>query len=401
MANWFLIIIYLAFISLGLPDGMLGASWPVMHGDLNMPLEAAGLLSMIVASGTIISSIFSGRLIEKFGTGKLTLLSCIMTASALFGFSRVTSIWMIIPFAIILGIGGGAVDSALNHYVAENYEAKHMNWLHSFWGIGATSGPLIMAFFISNFTSWRMGYTGVSLAQFTLVAILIVTLPMWKKVAKIHKANKEDKNSRLENSAAEGDTNCLKEKPSKNVFKIPGVKYSLVTFLLYCSIEATVGLWGASYLVHSRGMLPEKAAVWVALYYGGITAGRMLAGFISMKVSNRHMIFAGQVISLLGVACVFVPGSVIFAEVGFILIGLGLAPIFPGLLHETPRRFGKANAAKLMGYQMAMAYVGTTFLPPLFGLLASAISLHIFPVAICLLVIGMLVTSERIVRVIK
>lgn len=402
MIGWFLVIIYLAFISLGLPDGMLGASWPVMHTDLSMPLESAGVLSMIVAGGTILSSIFSGRLIEKLGTGKLTLISCIMTASALFGISRITSVWTFVPLAIILGLGAGAVDSALNHFVAENYKAKHMNWLHSFWGIGATSGPLLMAFFIGNYSSWRLGYVGVSVVQFTLVLILIVTLPMWKKVADIQKKEREKElNSKIDESgkllSGEG-----KHIPKvENVFRIPGVRYSMVTFLLYCATEATVGLWGASYMVHVKGMEAEEAAVWVALYYLGITVGRMLAGFISMRVSNRRMILAGQIISLLGVGCVFIPGSVIFAEVGFILSGLGLAPIFPGLLHETPSRFGSENAAKLMGYQMAMAYVGTTFLPPLFGLLASQTSLRVFPVVILIFIGTMICTSERIVKVIK
>lgn len=394
MLTGFILIIYLAFISLGLPDAILGAAWPTIRPDMDVQLGAAGMVTMVIAGGTIVSSIFSGRLIEKLGTGKLTLMSCVMTAGALLGFSMAPSFMYLVVLAIPLGLGGGAVDTSLNHYVSEYYEAHHMNWLHSFWGVGATMGPLIMAYFIANHNSWRRGYIGVASIQFLLVLVLIVALPLWKKVAKkretVWRTGKESLDLAEDNEAAEDD-----------VLKINGVKYSLATFLFYCAAEATVGLWGASYLVETRGLVVETAASWVALYYGGITVGRMVTGFITMKVDNRHLILYGQLMSILGVMLILLPLSNSVVQIGLILIGLGLAPIFPGLIHETPKRFGKKNSAKLIGYQMAMANVGITFLPPIFGLIATKISIGLFPIVVLLFLLIMTSTSERINDIIK
>lgn len=390
MVNLFLIIIYLAFISLGLPDSLLGSAWPSMRLDLGQQLGAAGMVSMTISVGTIISSLNSGRMITRFGTGKLTLISCFMTASALLGFALAPSFWFLILFAIPLGLGAGSVDSALNHYVAEHYQAHHMNWLHSFWGVGATTGPLIMAFFLSNYNSWRGGYTAVSSIQFVLVLILFITLPTWKKIASLH----------VPKEIHEGATASAANQ-NQSVFKIKGVKYTLLTFLLYCGIESMVGLWGASYLVGSREMTREAAAGWIALYYGGITLGRMVTGFITMKIDNRHLILYGQLLALIGAICVLLPLPLLFAKIGLVAIGLGLAPIFPGLIHETPKRFGSANATKLIGYQMATAYTGITFLPPLFGLAATFIGIGWFPFIALIIIILMLISSERVIAVLS
>ncbi|OWA37570.1 MFS transporter [Saccharibacillus sp. O16] len=404
MATWFLIVIYLAFISLGLPDSLLGSAWPVMRPDLGAPLESAGMLAMIVAAGTILSSLASGRLIAKLGTGQITLISCFMTAAALLGFSFAPSILWLALLAIPLGLGAGAVDSALNHYVATHYEAHHMSWLHCFWGVGATGGPLLMSYFIKEHGSWRAGYTAVAVVQFSLVVILLVTLPMWKKVSAIRSAKPAREQAGDPAGPAPASSASLssaEEQPAKRPLLLPGVKMTLMAFLFYCGVETTVGLWGASYLVGSRGVAAETAAWWISLYYGGITLGRLITGFITLKVSNRVLILVGQFISAAGALLLMLPLPDVTVLAGFVLIGLGFAPVYPGLIHETPIRFGRANSVKLIGYQMAVAYTGTTFLPPLFGLLASWAGIGLFPIVTLLLVVFMLLSSEQVNRALK
>ncbi|WP_139997504.1 MFS transporter [Paenibacillus paridis] len=397
MATWFLLIIYLAFISLGIPDSLLGAAWPVMHPEIGASFESAGLLAMIVSAGTIVSSLFSGSVIEKYGTGKVTLFSCILTAGALLGFSFSPSLLWLMLLAIPLGLGGGAVDAGLNNYVATHYKAHHMSWLHCFWGVGATMGPMIMSYFIANHNSWRQGYFQVAMIQFSLVILLLVTLPLWKRVASLNQSKV---------SEAQSESSLMDIPQSKASWKatplhIRGVKPTLVAFLFYCGVEATVGLWGASYLVGSKNVSAETAASWISLYYGGITVGRLITGFITLKLNNRVLILLGQLTALAGGLTLLLPLPDVFTLIGFILIGLGLAPIYPGLLHETPERFGKENSAKLMGYQMAVAYTGTTLLPPLFGLIASYSSISLFPAAALLFILFMLFSSEKVNRTLK
>ncbi|CAM3997980.1 MFS transporter [Saccharibacillus endophyticus] len=403
MATWFLIVIYLAFISLGLPDSLLGAAWPVMRPDLGAPLESAGMLAMIVAAGTIVSSLASGKLITKLGTGPLTLISCLMTAAALLGFSFAPSLLWFALLAIPLGLGAGAVDAALNHYVATHYKAHHMSWLHCFWGLGATGGPLLMSYFIKEHDSWRSGYTAVAMIQFGLVIVLLVTLPLWKKIAA---RRAENPTTEVAIGAANHDSatvpeSLADEQPAKQPLRLPGVKMSLLAFLFYCGVETTVGLWGASFLVGARDVSAVTAAGWISLYYGGITIGRLITGFITLKVGNRALILAGQIISVIGAILLMLPLPDVVVLVGFVLIGLGFAPVYPGLIHETPARFGRANSAKLIGYQMAVAYTGTTFIPPLFGVLASQAGIGLFPIVTLLLVVFMLLSSEQVNRAIK
>ncbi len=389
MATWFLIIIYLSFISLGLPDSLLGSAWPVMRQDLGSSLGAAGILSMIAAGGTILSSLASGKVVGKLGTGKVTLISCIMTAGALLGYAMSPSFIWLAVMAVPLGLGAGSVDAALNNFVAQNYKAHHMNWLHCFWGVGATLGPILMSAFISKNNSWRGGYLAVSMIQFTLVVILFVTLPLWNKVAKAHEAqNTQADSQELANPEA------TEEKSS--VFRIKGVKATLIAFLLYCASESMVGLWGASYLVGSRDVLAETAAGWVSLYYGGITMGRLITGFITLKVGNRTLIRWGQLIAISGGIFILLPLPAVFSLIGFILIGLGLAPIYPGLIHETPVRFGSNHSAALIGYQMAVAYTGSTFLPPIFGAIAGKTSIGIFPFVVLAFLLLMLLSVEKV-----
>ncbi|AZN42580.1 MFS transporter [Paenibacillus albus] len=408
MATIFLIIIYLAFISLGIPDSLLGSAWPVMRPDLGATFGFAGVLSMVVAGGTIVSSLACGSLVRRMGTGRLTLVSCCLTAAALLGFSVVpSSIWLIL-LAIPLGLGAGAIDAALNHYVAENYKAHHMNWLHCFWGVGATMGPIIMSYYIAEHNSWRNGYTAVSIIQFSLAFVLLITLPLWKRVAKLREAERlssesspqGDEGAQESSETAQAMSAAAAGSSKSGVLQIRGVKQTLIAFFFYCGVESTVGLWGASYLVGARDVTAESAAGWISLYYGGITAGRLITGFITMKIHNRVLIRCGQIIAIAGGLLLFLPLQQLFLA-GLILIGLGLAPIYPGLLHETPARFGRESAAKLIGYQMATAYTGITLLPPLFGFIASQTNIKVFPFIVVAFLFVMLLSAEKVNSLLK
>lgn len=386
-----IVIIYLAFISLGLPDSLLGTAWPVMQLEFDAPLETAGILSMTIASGTIISSLISGRLLKRFGTGKVTFVSVFMTACALLGFYFAPSILWLIVCAIPLGLGAGAVDTGLNDYVAINYKAHHMSWLHSFWGVGASLSPIIMSQFILRGNAWRDGYLTIAIIQFGLVLVLFLTLPLWRR------AGNQDASLNNEAIEAEATSASTDTKP----LKIKGVKFALITFLFYCGLESGVGLWGSSFLVNIKGFEPAIAARWVSFYYAGITIGRFVTGFITFRITNKVLIRAGQVTALIGAIMLILPLPSVFLLSGLVIIGLGLAPIFPGMIHETPGHFGKQHSQILIGYQMAAAYTGTTFIPPLIGLIASSTSIGIFPFIAILLAIGMLLSSERLNQIIK
>jgi fucose permease len=361
-----LIIIYLSFISLGLPDSLLGSAWPSMYGGLNVPLHYAGYVSMIIAGGTVISSFFSGRIIRRLGTGMVTALSVLMTAVALLGFSFSSAFALLCLWAVPLGLGAGSVDAALNNYVALHYKAKHMSWLHCFWGVGASMGPIIMSFFLVNKNSWNMGYRAIGLIQCCLVAILFITISLWGK-------NKSQNNNE-KNETSQGVK-------FKELFHTAGVKQILVAFFCYCSLESTTGLWGSSFLVMEKNISPEIAARWISLYYIGITFGRFISGFLTMKLNNRQMVRLGQGLICCGIIAIILPVSW-FLLPGFFIIGLGCAPIYPSLLHDTPKNFGSEKSQAIMGIQMASAYIGTTFMPPLFGRITSYFGFNIFPLFI-------------------
>lgn len=390
MATFFLIIIYLAFISLGLPDSLLGSAWPVMRMDLNASLGAAGIISMVIAGSTIVSSLLSGAVLKRFGTGKVTLVSCIMTAVALLGFAWSPSlIWLIIS-AIPLGLGAGSVDAGLNSYVAAHYKAHHMSWLHCFWGVGATLSPIIMASFISGQGLWRQGYLTVAMIQFILIIILFVSLPLWDRIAKSRNVLNAVSQNELNNQELEQVSDTTKP------WRIRGVILAMLTFFFYCAVEASMGLWGSSFLVNIKDLPASTAAQWVSLFYLGVTFGRFITGFVTFKMSNRNLIRYGQLIAVVGTLLLVLPFPQIVSLVGFMIIGLGLAPIFPCMLHETPVRFGKKHAQSIMGYQMASAYTGSTFMPPLIGLLASNSTIGIFPTIILIFAITMLFCTEKL-----
>ncbi|EOR20453.1 major facilitator superfamily protein [Clostridium sartagoforme AAU1] len=383
MLTLLLIIIYIAFISLGLPDAILGSAWPKIYQDLNVSISSAGIATMIVSAGTIISSFFSAKLIKGFGTGKVTTFSVALTAAALLGIYSSPSFLWICLLGIPMGLGAGAVDSALNNFVALHYEAKHMNWLHCFWGIGATAGPLIMSIYLLKDNGWRSGYATIGIIQVALVICLIFSLPLWEKFE--FNTNK--------------DEDSKKDTKLGTLLKIPGAKPALLSFFCYCAAELTTGLWASSYLVVSKGISTEKAAKWVSFFYLGITIGRFLSGFLAMYFNNKKMIKIGQVICICGVILLIIPFSSYFQLAGLILIGLGCAPIYPAMLHETPNRFGKEISQGIMGIQMATAYVGSTFMPPLFGILAKATTFNLLPYFILTLVVLMLLTSEIVSKV--
>ncbi|MCU7202459.1 MFS transporter [Turicibacter sanguinis] len=379
MLTILLIIIYIAFISLGLPDAILGSAWPLMHTDLNVPISYAGIATMIVSGGTIISSFFSEKMIRKFGTGKVTTISVLLTATGLLGIYFAPSFIWICLLGIPLGIGAGAVDAALNNFVALHYEAKHMNWLHCFWGIGATSGPFIMSLFLLNQNGWRIGYATIGIIQAILVICLFISLPLWRQFETTQKVEEEDDN----------------DIKIKSLLKIPGAKPTLIAFFCYCAVELTTGLWASSYLVVNDGLAVELAAKWASFYYLGITVGRFIAGFLTMKLTNTQMIRIGQTICIIGAILLVLPITSVFKLIGLIFIGLGCAPIYPAMLHETPNRFGKELSQHLMGIQMATAYVGSTLIPPLFGALSKVLGLQMLPYFLLIFLIIMLVSSEK------
>lgn len=383
MVTLLLIIIYIAFISLGLPDSMLGAAWPAIRSDFSLPIEGAGLISMIISGGTIVSSLISGKLIKKLGTGKLTLISVFMTAVALFGFSISKNYLWLCIMAIPLGLGAGAVDSGLNNFVALHFSARHMSWLHCFWGVGATLGPIIMSAAISKKSSWHKGYLTVSIIQMCLVIILFAALPLWKTY----------NDSEMEN---------LEEEIEKeSIFKLSGILPALIGFFCYCALESTAGLWGASYFVQIKNISPNVAAAWVSMYYLGITIGRFISGFITVKFKNTDLIRAGQIIIGIGAILLLVFDKPYINLFGLIFIGMGCAPIYPSMLHETPVRFGKSNSSRLMGIQMASAYIGTTLVPPVLGLIFGKIGMGLYPIFILILMIIMFISSEKINNIVK
>lgn len=379
MISLLLAIIYIAFISLGLPDALLGSAWPVMYEELNVPVSFAGIVSMIITAGTIVSSLFSDKIIQKLGTGKVTALSVGMTAAALLGFSVSDSFLLLCLWAIPYGLGAGSVDAVLNNYVALHYEAKHMSWLHCFWGVGATLGPYIMGMCLTGGLTWNIGYRSIAILQIVLTAMLFLSLPLWDKGQEGHAENAEIKSIGL-----------------RKIVKINGVKEVLVACFCYCALEATAGLWGASYMVMHRGIAEETAAKWASLFYFGITFGRFVSGFMTMKFSSKNLIRIGQACIIAGVILLLLPFGNIVLCAGMLFVGIGCAPIYPSILHETPNHFGADISQSLIGVQMASAYVGSTLMPPLFGVLSKYIGISLYPMYLFAIVVLMIVMAEAL-----
>ena len=384
MVNLLLAVIYMAFISLGLPDSLLGAAWPTMYGELSVPVSFAGGISMIISLGTIFSSLQSDRLTRRFGTGRVTAFSVLMTAAALFGFSLSRSYIALCLIAIPYGLGAGSVDASLNNYVALHYASRHMSWLHCMWGLGASMGPYFMGYALSSGAGWRMGYRYISIIQMVLTAILMLSLPLWSRQKGIQAPSSA--------SAAE------KPLSVREIVRIPGAIEIMAAFFCYCALESTTGLWASSYLVLSRGFSPETAASLASLFYVDITAGRAVSGFLTMRFSDTEMIRLGQCFMLLGALLVVIPAGFASSVVGFVVIGLGCAPVYPSIIHSTPAHFGVERSQAMIGVQMATAYIGGCIMPPVFGLLANGISVDLLPFFLLAILIIMIAMHESLVR---
>lgn len=372
-----LAVIYLAFISLGLPDSLLGSAWPTIRAEFDVPLSYMGFVSMTISLGTVVSGLASERLTKRFGTRGVTVISVLMTAAALFGFSTVSNLFQMCLWAVPYGLGAGAIDAALNNYVALHYRAKHMSWLHCFWGVGTVMSPYIMSYALTH-SAWMDGYRTVSYLQFAIAAVLVLTMPLWQA-----------------NKAGEATDADIKVLGLRGALQIKGVPPLLFGFFAYCAAEATAMLWASSYLEGTRGASKEEAAAWGSLFFIGITVGRFLAGFITDKLGDTRMIRVGIAVALAGILCILIPVRAI-TIVGFIIIGFGCAPIYPCIIHSTPDNFGAENSQGIIGIQMASAYIGTTFMPPLFGLIANGISLRLMPLYLAFFMLLLLVMMTKV-----
>ena len=382
MYLFLLALIYLAFISLGLPDSLLGSAWPLMHLEMGVPISYMGIITMLISGGTIVSSLMSDRLTRKFGTKILTVASVFLTVIALFGFSFANNFSMLIVFAIPYGIGAGAIDAALNNYVALHYKAKHMSWLHCFWGVGTIVSPFVMGYALTSST-WNNGYRIVGFMQLVIGIILLLTLSVWKVNEDVVSTTSED-------------VGLFK------ALRIKGVPFLLLGFLAYCAAETTTMQWASTYFVEVKGISIERAASFASLFYIGITAGRFISGFITDKLGDRKMILLGYSVLIVGILTLAIPSSSYkLAFASFIIIGLGCAPIYPCIIHSTPYNFGAKNSGAIIGIQMASAYLGATFMPPIFGVLGNASTFAIMPLYLLVFVLLMLVMIELTFRVTK
>jgi len=385
MGSLLLALIYICFISLGLPDSLLGSAWPVLHTEISVPISYAGIISAMIFAGTILSSLFSDRLLHKFGAGRVTAVSVVMTSLGLFGFSISHQFWMLIWWAIPYGLGAGGVDAILNNYVALHYKAQHMSWLHCMWGVGASISPYIMSFALVQLESWHDGYLIVSIIQAVLSIVIFISIPLWTKGSTAHEGH----------IGSEKDVKALS---FKEIFAIKGAKACFLMFFCYCSMELTASLWASTYLVQKWAFTPETAAGLASMFYIGITFGRFINGFLAMRLGDCFLIRMGSVIVAVGILLLFVPIHFVFALIGFMVIGLGCAPIYPCIIHMTPDVFGKDRSQAMIGVQMAFAYIGFLVMPPLFGIIAQHISISLLPVYLLIFLVLVFVLHEIVIR---
>lgn len=381
MFNLILALTYICFISLGLPDSLLGSAWPVMQVQMSVPVSYAGIVSMIICLGTVLSSLMSSVMIRKLGIGKIISISVLMTAVALFGFSVSSQYWMLLLWAIPYGLGAGCVDSVLNNYAALHFKSNHMSWLHCSWGIGASISPYIMSFALVKLDNWNYGYLIVAVLQFVLSFFIFRSIPLWK------------------DSVAEDEHKIESKTLSvRQILEIPGAVVCFATFFGYCAVELTASLWASSYLVQARGVSPEVASGCASLFYIGLTVGRAINGFLAMRFSDRTLIRLGLGIIFVGILLAFIEAHAMFAYAGFVVIGLGCAPVYPCIIHMTPDLFGKDKSQAIIGVQIAFAYLGFCTMPPLFGLIANHISIKLLPAYLLVLLALIVVMHEKLVR---
>jgi len=383
MIGLLLAIIYLAFISLGLPDSLLGAVWPSLYTQINVPLSYAGILQMLIAGCTVVSALQSDRLTKKMGTGLVTALSVFTTAVALFGYSTSTAFWQLVLWSIPYGLGAGSVDAALNNYVALHFKSRHMSWLHCMWGLGATAGPLLMSLALTNGGEWQGGYRYVFYIQIVLTIILFMSLPLWKRAP-------------IENVEKIGDITSKRVLSIKEILRIPGAKSVMIMFFGYCALEQTTALWASSYLVLNEGLSPDKAARFAGLFFLGVTVGRAVSGFITIKLSDNQMIKLGLGIISVGIIMILLPLNSDAAYIGLIIVGLGCAPIYPCIIHSTPANFGSDKSQAIIGVQMASAYIGSCLMPSFFGFLSKYVTISFFPIYLIILLIIIAVMHRKL-----
>ncbi len=381
-----LVIIYVVFISLGLPDSLFGVAWPVVHNEFMVEESFASLYSIITGVCTGGISLIAGKLIRKFGTPNVTFVSVLLTATGLLGISFAPNIVVMMLCTIIMGYGAGAIDTALNNYISLHYEARHMSWLHCFWGVGVTVSPLIMSIFLDGDTgSWRNGYRVISIIQFAIAFLVVLFLKKWKNF-----------DNKIDNFEEEKRKNNKK----LNIFKTKGLITSILSQGLYCSMEFLIGTWGASFLVNSHGLSPDIAAKWISLYYGGIMLGRLISGFISIKASDNTLIRGGIITAFFGMLILALPLGT-FSFFGLLLIGVGFGPIFPSILHSVPDRFGKEFSADITGHHMGGAYALGFAVQLTFGYIATATTFNITPFVLLVFISILFIDNEFTLRTLK
>ena len=383
MFNLIMALTYICFVSLGLPDSLLGSAWPVMQEQMSVPVSYAGIVSMIICLCTVISSLMSNTMIHKLGIGKIIATSVAMTAVALFGFSVSSQYWMLIMWAIPYGLGAGCVDSVLNNYAALHFKSHHMSWLHCMWGVGASISPYIMSFALISLDNWNYGYLIVAVIQAVLTVFIFTSIPLWKN-----------------SESTDGNNEPIESKPLtiRQILAIPGAIACFTTFFGYCAVELTASLWASSYLVQARGVSPEVASGCASLFYIGLTVGRAINGFLAMRFGDRTLIRLGLGIIFVGVLLVFIQWHAMFAYAGFVIIGLGCAPVYPCIIHMTPDLFGKDKSQAIIGVQIAFAYMGFCTMPPLFGLIANHVSIALLPAYLLILLVLIVVMHEKLVK---
>ena len=388
MVNLLLAVIYISFISLGLPDALLGSAWPVIHQQFGVAVSKAGIITAIISAATVVSSLFSNRIIFKFGTGKVSAWSTAITAAAMFGFSVSGSFGVMCLCAIPYGLGAGCIDASLNNYVAVNYASRHMSWLHCMWAVGAAAGPYIMGFVLANGMVWNMGYITVGAIQISLAAILFAAIPLWRKVGKTAESDAQSAES----------TEKTQPLKLKEVLAIKGAKTVMLTFFCFCAVEQTALLWAASYFALGHGLTAEMAALLGAACITGEMLGRFLCGFMTYKFSDVQMVRIGQGLIVMGVIIMLLPFGSTAAAMGIFVAGLGIAPIYPCLMHMTPTNFGLENSQAIMGVQTASACLGGCLAPPLFGIIAQCTGMLFLPLFMLGGTVVMYIAHERLVK---
>lgn len=384
MVHILLAVIYLAFIGLGLPDSLLGSAWPSMYPLFGVPVSFAGIVSVLIAANTVISSLLSDRLTKRFGAFKVTAVSTLVSGLAMIGFSLCSSFWQLCLLAIPYGLGAGSIDAALNNFVALHYKSRHMSWLHCMWGVGTIVGPYVMGYALSGGLGWNYGYKSIGFAQLAIAAVVVLSAPLWKRKTEIHTEEKGD----------------IKPKALKlgEIFRIKGAKALMISFFCYCALEQTAMLWASSYMVLHKGVPAEVAARYGGLFFIGITLGRAVNGFLTIKFTDEQMVRGGEIIIGVGILSMLLPLGNTAALIGLILVGVGCAPVYPCVIHSTPYRFGADKSQAIIGVQMASAYTGTCVAPPLFGLIANHINVALFPVYLLSILVVMAVMHEIMVK---